>query len=314
MKFFKLISQQGKYPSWFFMLLAVIAATSMWYIVTVRDRIEAQLEVNIDYFDYPPNLVVTKGLINKATIRLRGPETLLRSIPKQRLNWPIDLSSIKKGVTIIPFTNEKLSPALRKFEVVDIQPSRLEVTADTLIERNVKVNPILESPLASTALTIENQTVSPSTVIIKGPEEDVAKISDVPVRIPLNPKNVGTPIQQVLPLDTPNFVTATPSSVTVRYTITSGRTVLSRICPLTLSGDSLHAYAITPDELNIMIEVPEALAHSANYLKKLEANVVVPPLDAGESKKARIHFRLPEGMTILGNPPTEVMVTRLKNN
>ena len=60
------------------MLLAVFIAVSMWYMVSVRDRLEAQIEVNLDYVGVPANLVVTDGLISKAIVRLRGPETLLR--------------------------------------------------------------------------------------------------------------------------------------------------------------------------------------------------------------------------------------------
>lgn len=65
------------------LLISIIAATGMWYVVSVRDRIEAQFDVFIDYYGIPQNLMVTDGLIKKISIRLKGPETLLRSIPKQ---------------------------------------------------------------------------------------------------------------------------------------------------------------------------------------------------------------------------------------
>lgn len=92
------------------LLVAVLAAVGMWYVVSVRDRLEAQVEVNIDYYGIPPNLVVTDGLISKITVRLRGPETLLRSIPQQRLTQAVDLSDIKKGVTVVPLGGDNLGP------------------------------------------------------------------------------------------------------------------------------------------------------------------------------------------------------------
>ena len=70
-------------PHLFSMLLAVLVAVVMWYGVSVSDRLETQMEVNIDYYGIPPNLVVTDGLVSKITVRLRGPEALLRSIPQQ---------------------------------------------------------------------------------------------------------------------------------------------------------------------------------------------------------------------------------------
>lgn len=307
-------STAGKKPviDWFCLLLAVAVAIGMWYFVSVRDRIEAQIEISIDYFGVPPDLVVTSGLVSKLTVRLRGPEALLRSILRQRINYAIDLSFIKKGVTIVPLPGSDISPALRAFEVVDIQPPRIVVTADNLIERTVPVNTIVDSPLGGGALTVENISVSPATVILRGPEEVVSTISSVPLTIPLDSKAAGTTIQQTMALDTPSLVTASPSSVRVRYTITSGRTVISQRCPITIAEDSTHHYNISPKELNVLVEVPEALAKSQDYLEGLEISVAPPPLDPGETKKAKAKFKLPDGMTLLNSSAEEVSVTRLK--
>lgn len=284
----------------------------MWYVVSVRDRIEAQVEVNINYFDIPPNLVVTNGLVSKITVRIKGPEALLRSMPRERLTEAISLASIKKGVTIVPLPTEILSPALRAFEIIDIQPPRIVITADTVMERSVPVRTIVDSPLRGGALTVENVSVSPATVILRGPEEVVSAISNVPLTIPLDPKAAGTTVQQTMPLDTPSLVTSSPSSVRVRYTITSGRTVLSRRCQITIPHDSTHTYTVEPKEVNALVEVPEALAKSASYLNRLEASVVPPPMEAGESRKVKIRFRLPEGMTMLNSSIEEATLTRVK--
>ena len=295
------------------MLLAVLLASAMWYTVSVRDRLEAQVEVNIDYYGIPPNLVVTDGLVSKITVRLRGPETLLRSIPRQRLNEAINLSDIKKGVTIVPLAGDELGPAFRAFEVVDIQPPRIVVKADTLLERSVPVRTNVDSPLRGGALTVENVSVSPATVILRGPESVVSTISNVPLTIMLDPKAAGTTVQQSITLDTPSLVTASPPSVRVRYTITSGRTVVSRRCRITVETDAQHHYTVSPHELTVLVEVPEALAKSASYLQQLEVSVLPPPMEIDESMKVKPKFRLPEGMTLLNPATDDVTVTRTKN-
>lgn len=129
------------------LLVAVLTAVGMWYVVSVRDRLEAQVEVSIDYYGIPPNLVVTDGLISKVQVRLRGPETLLRSIPQQKLTQAVDLSGIKKGVTVVPLSGENMGPAFRAFELVDVQPPRIVIKADTLMERSVPLRAIVDSPL-----------------------------------------------------------------------------------------------------------------------------------------------------------------------
>ena len=45
--------------------MAFAVAVGMWYVVSVRDRLEVQLEVGIEYNGIPPGLVVTDGLVSK---------------------------------------------------------------------------------------------------------------------------------------------------------------------------------------------------------------------------------------------------------
>ncbi|MBD5557677.1 MAG: YbbR-like domain-containing protein [Desulfovibrio sp.] len=302
----------GRAPHVLSMFIAVLLATVMWYAVSVRDRLEAQVEVNIDYYGIPSNLVVTDGLVSKLTVRLRGPETLLRSIPRERLTEGIDLSDIKKGETIVPLGRDELGPAFRAFEVVDIQPPRIVIHADTVLERSVPVQAKEESPLHNDALTVENLSVSPATVILRGPEQVINTITRLPLTIKLDPKAAGTTVQQTITLDTPSLVTANPPSVRVRYTITSGRTVVSRHCTIKVDSDADHHYTVTPHELTVLVEVPEALAKNSKYLQGMAVSVLPPGMEVGETRQVKLRFRLPEGMTLLNPANDDVKVTRTK--
>lgn len=298
--------------NWLSLLISLITATTMWYFVSVRDRIEAQVEINIDYIGIPQNLIVTSGLVSKIAVRLRGPETLLRSILRQNINEAIDLSYIKKGATIVPLPTSDISPALRAFEVVDIQPPRITVTADNLIERTVPIRTVIDSPLRNDAVTVENVTVSPAAVVLRGPEDTISHMTNVPVVIHVDPKAADTAVQQTMPLDTPSLVTSVPSSVRVGYKVTSRRTVIARVCPLEVPDDARHHYRISPEKLNVLVEVPEALSHTITYLNKLEARIVPITLKPGESKKIKVQFKLPDGMTLIDPINKEVTVTRLE--
>lgn len=297
------------------MLVAVLAATIMWYVVSVRDRLEAQIEVNIDYYGIPPNLVVTAGLVNKIIVRLRGSETLLRAMSKERINEAIDLSNIKKGTTVVPLGGKELEPKLRAFEVVDIQPPSLKIEADTLMERSVPVRAVVDSPLMGEALTVDNVATFPSTVTLRGPETKVSDLTFLEVHIPVDSQTTGRVIEKTMTLDTPSLVTASPASVVVRYTVTSARIVISRKCPISIMGDVEHHYEVKPHELTVLVEVPEALSNNKEYLGKLEATVVPPPLAVGGSKMVKVRFQTPEGMTLLhqaDDQMLQVMVTKIQ--
>lgn len=300
----------SKAPHLLSLLLSVCIAVGMWYVVSVRDRLEAQLDVSLDYYGIPGDLVITEGLVNKVVIRLRGPETLLRSMTQRKLIQAVDLSHIKKGTTSVPLTGEALGPALRAFELIDVQPPRLVIKADTLLERTVPVRAKVESPLRTGALAVENVSVTPDTILLRGPESAIAEISSIPLTIMLDPKSAGTTMNQTIPLDTPSLVTPIPSSVKVQYTITSGRTVVSRRCKIEISTEERRLYAVTPEEITVLVEVPDALATNARYLGQLEISIVPPPLQPGESRNAPLRFRLPEGMTLLNPTLKEVKVTQ----
>ncbi|MDE7063916.1 MAG: YbbR-like domain-containing protein, partial [Desulfovibrionaceae bacterium] len=106
-------SKKMRTPNWLILALAFLSALLMWYTVTVRDRLEVQLEVRLDYRGVPENMVVVDGLINKMSIRLRGPEALVRSITPQNLNQVVNLSKLKKGTNVIPLTPAEWDPAFR---------------------------------------------------------------------------------------------------------------------------------------------------------------------------------------------------------
>ena len=293
------------------LLVSVVIATAMWYTVSVRDRIEAQFEVNINYVGIPKNLIVTDGLINKVTVRMRGPQTLLRGIANQRLNQKIDLSMIKKGVTIVPLNTEHMAAYYRAFEVLDVQPPRIVVNADVVVERSVPIQPIITSSLRSGALTVENVVVTPPQVILTGPESVLSEISSLRLPVIVDPKAAGMSVDQTLPLDSPGLVTVNPKSVRVSYTITSGRISFERKYRIQVTSEKPSDYVVEPREIQLKVEVPEALVKSSSYLSSLKVSAI-PPVDIkpGVRTEVDLHYRIPDGMTLIERPERVFMTLK----
>lgn len=290
-------------------LVSIVIATAMWHTVSVRDRVESQYEVNVNFTGIPKNLIVTEGLINKVTIRISGPATLLQSLSGQHLSQQVDLSSIKKGVTIVPLAMDPLTGYYRAFELIDVQPPRLVVKADVAIERSVPVQPVITSPLRSGALTVEDVTVDPPLVSLWGPENVLSDITSLRLPITPDPKAAGTKVTQTMALDTPGLVSVTPSKVVVSYTITSRRTVVERRCRIHISSERADLYQIEPKDVQLSLEIPEALARSSSYLSGLKLDVLPPSdLDPGQSERVQIHYRVPDGMTIVSTRPETVLI------
>ncbi len=295
-------------------LISVCIATAMWYMVSVRDRIEMQIDVNMDYIGIPKNLIVTDGLIKKITVRIRGPEALLRNVNSPHLSHQINLSHIKKGVSIVPLTAEKLSGYYRAFDVLDVQPPRIVVKADLIVERMVPVQPQLKSSLRKGAVTVSDVSVTPSSVTVRGPESVVADITSLRLPIDIDARASGSAVEQTLPLDSPSLVTLTPNNVRVNYTVTSKRVSVDHRYTVEVSSDTPDDFVVTPERVTLAVEVPENLANNKGYLNGLRLSVIPPvDLNEGDSVELPVHYRTPDGMVVL-KPLLETVRVSLRSS
>ena len=100
---------------------------------------------------------------------------------------------------------------------------------------------------------MDNVVVTPSTVVLRGPESTVSDINNIKLPIQLDPKSAGKRISQTMPLDTPSLVTSTPGQVNVQYTITSGRSVITRRCRVGVQAGNPDQYVTEPPEIKILV-------------------------------------------------------------
>lgn len=298
--------------NWTVLLFSLCLAAGMWYSVTIRDRVDAQLEVRLDYKRIPDNLVVTDGLVNQVRVRLRGPEALVRGINPQNLIQVMNLSNIRKGSNTIPLVPEQWSAGLRAFEILEVTPPRLTLEVDNLQERQIPVIPTTSSQLKSTVQQVERLQSIPPLVTVRGPESIVANMKSLPITIKLDPTAPAGEYNLTLPLDTPSLVSAHPPTVRVSYSITSTRKQLTLERPITIDAANKKNYNASPASLLLYVEVPEALARNSVYLNKATVNVTPPPLEAGESATAPVRFDLPEGMSLVAPQAADITVTKIK--
>ena len=91
-----------------------------------------------------------------------------------------------------------------------------------------------------------------------------------------------------------------------------GRTVVTRQVRVEMEAQNAQNYAVEPETLELLVEVPEALAKNSSYLRKLGVIVVPPPMEVGQSRQVDPRIRLPEGMTLLNPSLNPVTISRKK--
>ena len=136
--------------NWRYLLVAFLLALGLWYTLNAREQIERVVEVRLDYKGLPTGLIVTGGQLNKVSVRLRGPQELLRSMTNREISYTMDLSGVTPGKNVIPLTTgENKPPELRAYEVLEVTPSRMILEVDKIMETNLPVKVALRASPAS---------------------------------------------------------------------------------------------------------------------------------------------------------------------
>ncbi len=293
------------------LLISFCLASITWYSITIDERTEMQLEVFLDYTNVPKNLIITGGLLDSITVNVRGPKALLKSHdPKQR--HVIDLGHLLKGQNIIPFAQPGWNNKFRAFEVLHVSPAQMIVETDTLLERNVPIRPQILTTLHASAFKVQNISVSPNTALLRGPEKAIEAVDHLMLDVRVDTKAQPGTYTKSFPLITHQAqATVTPSIIAVTYTVTSQRTRINMQRRVRINGPSTN-YSVSPEYINFVVEVPEALADDISYLEKAEARITPPLLEPQQQAMGKATLILPDGMTLVHPMEEAITITRLK--
>lgn len=296
--------------NWLTLLMAFIVALGLWYTVSVRDRIEAQFTLRLEFKGQPQDLIITSGLVHSITLRVRGPEALMRSINTQHLVWAVDLSKIQRGSNTISLLPQGWSPNLRAFEVIDVTPPRLVVEAEPALERSLPLAVNLQTDFAKGVIEVRDIRTTPEMVLVRGPESTVAGLKSIPVPLRVGATSHRGAHRTQVPLSPPLLVTATPPTVTVQYEVVSSRRTVVLERPIAVSYKGGGELELEPDGFVLEAEIPANLADNISYLRKLQLHISVPPLEPGASLKVPLEVTLPPGMQLKTALPGDIAVTR----
>ncbi len=292
------------------LLISLCMAVFAWYAITVKERTDMQLDIKLDYANLPSNLIITEGLIHEVSVHIRGPRTLLVG-NEARKPYIIDLSDLVKGKNIVPFVTPNFNEgSFRAFEVLEITPPQMIVYVDTLLERNVPIKTTLSSNFSASAFKVQDISISPTTALIRGPEKTIMHIKSLPLELFVDPSEGPGTYTKKFPLVVSELQTSiTPNFVSVTYTVATQRVRLKLSPKVIISGEA-NSYTLSPQNLEVEVEVPEGLVKNHSYLRSLVVRVTPPLLESGQSAKVKANLTLPEGMTLIKNPMQEFTITR----
>ncbi len=197
-------------------LLAIVIALSLWFVANLQHDIDKNVNIDINYANLPPGLVIANNPPEKLTVRMRGPRSQLSSATSENMLFTIDLSNLGEGMSRFDITTDQIIPP-REVQVTGISPAEIEIEIDKLSDKNVKVVPSIGA-LESGFVIIGEPEVVPSEVKIRGPESLVTRISSITTD-PVQLEGEKAKFTIEVPLRSPYSLVKVVGNNTVRVTV-----------------------------------------------------------------------------------------------
>ncbi len=206
------------FNNWQYKLLSLGFAIFFWYMVIGQQHSEITIEIPIEFQNVPENYVIVSNPVNKVSILLSGPSPIIKTLTKENLSFPVDLSKVKIGKNeIYLFPNMLNLP--RKVTVKLINPSKFVIDIDKFEERILPVLPKFVGKV-KTGYKIDSVNVNPPTVKIISLERELNKLDHVETD-PINLLNKRTTFKVTVPVNVniQYLKSVTPEKVTVTVKI-----------------------------------------------------------------------------------------------
>jgi len=158
-------------------LLAAGVALLLWGVSHGTASIERGFDVSMVLQGVPDNLVVTDQSTDAVNIRVKGSRAALRSLTVADIQYVVDLSGAKAGVTKHEVDAESVKLP-RGAEIVSRSPSSIDFTLEPRGTKAVKVRVDLAGEPAP-GFAVSAVRVEPPRVRITGPRSEVLRLSEV---------------------------------------------------------------------------------------------------------------------------------------
>lgn len=164
-------------------LLSLFLAVFLWAVVLGEQKVEVTVSIPLE-FNLPPNLVLVNDPPDSLEVHLRGPKTLATSLATREVVLNNIPRKFTEGENVIPVNRDAVR-APRGIEVLEVNPHRIRLVLEAVVEREVEVKPRLEGAPAD-GFVVKVVTSSPSRVKLVGPRSELRRLTQVstlPIRL-----------------------------------------------------------------------------------------------------------------------------------
>jgi YbbR domain-containing protein len=278
--------------------------------VTIEiDRLVSRdgVPVKVTHGPVPDGLTLGPTLVDPASVRVSGAQTLVDKVDSVRADVEIQSSGIDvdEQVQLVPV--DKLGNALSP---LDVTPATAHVTIAVFSDRQTRtlpVNPVITGQPAA-GFEIASVTVSPSVALVAGDADQISQLNRVDTA-PISMTGVSDDETVRTALALPTGVVAVGDdsvSVTIDIRPVTGTRTFDAGLRLVGARNDLR-YALSTDRVLVTI------GGSTADLDRLSASTLVVDLDvaglAAGAHEVPVSANLPTGLTLVASSPAKVTVT-----
>jgi YbbR domain-containing protein len=186
---------------WLMKLVALIITLALWFGVTgLREPITTPLKNVALQLRLSNNLEITNEPATNVTLVITGDRRKIDQIKSENLIVSVDLTDVQPGENIlIQLTPETVNVELPNGVKLDeIQPSRIALKLETVVEREIPVRAETEGNVAEGFEIYGSSVVTPAKVRVRGPSSAVRSLEFITTeKINLNGRQSDFTAQQV---------------------------------------------------------------------------------------------------------------------
>ena len=249
---------------WAMKLVALVITLGLWFGVTVVSRGKQASErytvpLNFRVLD---TAMVTSAPVQEVELRVRGLDERIELIRRNDLVVNVDLTELKPGEQVLTLTPETVSVSLPEgVKLVDLQPSRIAVTIDTMIEKEVAVKAVVEGSPQNGFEVYGEPQILPQRVKVRGPKTLIENVDQLFTdKISLDGRSEDFFARQIPVTSADNKVTIYNTVVDVSIRIGEKRTertisipIGARTATATLYGPKTVLAKLKPADIKVEI-------------------------------------------------------------
>ncbi len=299
------------FENWQYKLLALGFAIFFWYVVIGQQKSEITLEFPIEFQNVPENYVIINNPVRKVSVLLSGPSPIIKTLSKENLSFPVDLSKVKIGRNEIYLLPHMLKLP-KKIKVKFINPSRLEIVIDKLETKQVPVIPTIIGKVKP-GYKITSINVTPPVVSIVCISKELKNLDIVHTdEINVNGKKESFEISVPVEINLKYLKSISPQNVNVKIVISEDivKKTFKNVKIKVKKDINLDNYSIEifPKTVNITVSLNKIFEKIITK-KDIEPYIEITSVQDGDYK---INVNLPKNVKLEAVVPEEVSVKFLQ--